>query len=70
MGWILIIGAICAGIYGLVYPFNALIAMRDSPNMIGFQKKFWGVLAILFMTAFWLVMAIILFVLGAQQLST
>ena len=70
MGWILIIGAVLALLYGLIYPFRAFIAMRDSPNMIGFEKKFWGVIGILFMTAFWLVMAIILFGLGVQQLST
>ena len=70
MGLILIIGAVLALLYGLLYPFRAFIAMRDSPNMIGFEKKFWGVIGILFMTAFWLVMAIILFGLGAQQLST
>ena len=70
MGWILIIGAVLSLLYGLVYPFRAFIAMRDNPDMIGFEKKFWGVIGILFMTAFWLVMAIILFGLGAQQLST
>ena len=70
MGWILIIGAVLALLYGIHYPFRSFIAMRDSPNMIGFEKKFWGVIGILFMTAFWLVMAIILFGLGAQQLST
>jgi len=70
MVWLLIGGAIFCFLFGLVYPFRAFKVMRDSTDMMGFQKKFFGVIGILFVIAFWWVCALVLFAFGAQYLPT